>query len=289
MESFKPFFVHLHQFGLPAALMPLGTGLIFPKERQMNKKRPLILISNDDGYAAKGINSLVEYVSTLGDVIVCAPESARSGYSCAFSSELPLRLKMVRRSPGIEVWTCNGTPVDCVKIAFDQLCTRIPDIVLSGINHGDNASVNTHYSGTMGVTREGCMKHVPSVAFSLCNYSADADFSPTASIIRNITEKVLQEGLPENVCLNVNFPDADNYRGIRVCRMNNGLWENELVKEQHPRGYEYYWMVGQFRDPEPDAEDTDEWALRHGYVAVTPTTVDVTAYAAMEKITKMII
>ena len=244
------------------------------------------MISNDDGYAAKGISSLVEYVRGFGDIVVCAPESARSGYSCAFSSELPLRLSLKHSEEHLQIWACNGTPVDCLKIAFSQLCDRIPDLVLSGINHGDNASVNTHYSGTMGVAREGCMKGVPSIAFSLCNYSADADFSPTARLIKIITGRVLEDGLPKNVCLNVNFPDAQQFNGVKVCRMCNGVWENELVKERHPRGYDYFWMVGQFRDTEPTAEDTDEWALANGYVAITPTTIDVTAYSVMDKIEK---
>ncbi len=250
----------------------------------MKNKRPLILISNDDGYAAKGINSLIEYVRGFGDVVVCAPESARSGYSCAFSSELPLRLSLKKAEEHLQVWACNGTPVDCLKMALSQLCDRKPDIVISGINHGDNASVNTHYSGTMGVVREGCMKGIPSVAFSLCNYAADADFNATARLIKIITGRVLEDGLPKDVCLNVNFPDVEEYAGVKVCRMCNGVWENELVKEHHPRGYDYYWMVGEFRDTEPEASDTDEWALAHGYVAITPTTIDITAYQAMNLI-----
>ena len=244
------------------------------------------MISNDDGYAAKGIKSLVEYVRGFGDIIVCAPESSRSGYSCAFSSELPLRISLKSSEDHLQVWACNGTPVDCLKIAFSQLCDRTPDLVLSGINHGDNASVNTHYSGTMGVAREGCMKGVPSVAFSLCNYSADADFTPTARLIKIITGRVLEDGLPKNVCLNVNFPDARQFKGVKVCRMCNGVWENELVKGRHPRGYDYYWMVGEFRDTEPSAADTDEWALANGYVAITPTTIDVTEYSVMDKLNK---
>ena len=138
--------------------------------------RPLILISNDDGYQAKGINELVRMVSDYGDVLVCAPDGARSGMSCAFSATIPLTLTLIRKEPGLEVWSCNGTPVDCVKMALANLCARKPDLVIGGINHGDNASVNTHYSGTMGVTMEGCMKYIPSVAFSLCDHSDDADF-----------------------------------------------------------------------------------------------------------------
>lgn len=248
----------------------------------MENKKPLILISNDDGYQAKGINSLIEMVRSYGDVLVCAPDGPRSGMACAFSATTPLMLTLRHREQGVEVWSCNGTPVDCVKLALAELCPRRPSLVIGGINHGDNASVNTHYSGTMGVTLEGCMKYVPSVAFSLCDYRADADFSPLEPFIRKITQKVLSEGLPQGICLNVNFPLVDEYQGVRICRMARGTWYNETSKCHHPRGYDYWWMVGHYQNDEPEAEDTDRWALDHGYVAITPTRVDVTAHEAME-------
>ena len=246
--------------------------------------RPLILISNDDGYEAKGINELVRMVSQYGDVLVCAPEGPRSGYACAFSATIPLTLTLRRKEQGVEVWSCNGTPVDCVKMALAELCPRRPDLVLGGINHGDNGSVNTHDSGTMGVVMEGAMKYIPSVAFSLCDHRADADFLPLEQLIRKITQQVLAEGLPQGVCLNVNFPLVDEYKGVRVCRMARGTWENEVTCCHHPRGYDYWWMVGHYRNDEPEADDTDNWALSHGYVAITPTHVDVTAYEAMDRI-----
>ena len=261
-------------------------------------KRPLILISNDDGYQAKGINDLIEMVRTLGDVIVCAPDGPRSGQACAFSATVPLTLTQRRKENGVEVWSCNGTPVDCVKMALANLCPRKPDMVIGGINHGDNASVNTHYSGTMGVTLEGCMKYIPSVAYSLCDYRADADFSLLRPYIVNITKHVLEKGLPIGVCLNVNFPDPTNlpclgvandtppeqgetegvFKGVKVCRMSRGSWYNETTCCHHPRGYDYWWMVGHYHNDEPEAEDTDRWALEHGYVAITPTQIDVTAH-----------
>ena len=250
----------------------------------MKNKRPLILISNDDGYRAKGINSLVEMISDLGEIIVCAPEDARSGYSTAFSANIPLTLKLREKREGVEIWSCNGTPVDCIKMAFSELCPRRPDLVIGGINHGDNASVNSHYSGTMGVVREGCMKYVPSVAFSLCNHDEDACFAPLREIVRKITTNVLTEGLPQFVCLNVNFPDLPSYKGIKVCRMAKGLWDNEVVKARHPRGYDYYWLVGEYTNNEPEADDTDNWALTHGYVAITPTRIDITDYETVERL-----
>ena len=250
----------------------------------MENKRPLILISNDDGYQAKGINQLVEMVSDLADIVVCAPDSARSGFSCAFSATTPLRLQLEHRQQGVEVWSCNGTPVDCVKMALAEVVPRRPDMVIGGINHGDNGSVNAHYSGTMGVTFEGCMKYIPSVAFSLCDHSDDADFSPLRPYVRTITTRVLAEGLPTGVCLNVNFPLVAAYKGVRVCRMAKGTWGSEVVRCHHPRGYDYWWMVGCYNNDEPEADDTDNWALTHGYIAITPTQIDVTAYQAMSLI-----
>ena len=250
----------------------------------MDKRKPLILISNDDGYAAKGINSLVAMVRDLADVLVCAPDSARSGYSCAFSATLPLTLHQQHQEEGVEIWSCNGTPVDCVKLAMAELCPdRRPALVLGGINHGDNASVNSHYSGTMGVVREGCMKSIPSVAFSLCDHRDNADFEPLRPYVRRMVSRVLTEGLPEGVCLNVNFPKLPSFRGVKVCRMTKGIWYNEVEKCHHPRNYDYWWMVGHYANLEPESDDTDEWALDHGYVAITPTRIDVTAYDMLDR------
>ena len=255
----------------------------------MKKMKPLILISNDDGYHAKGINSLIDMVAEFGDILVCAPESARSGFSTAFSATTPLRLKLRREREGMQMWSCNGTPVDCVKLALSELCNgRKPDLVLGGINHGDNASVNSHYSGTMGVVREGCMKYIPSVAFSLCNHDDNADFEPLCNYVKSIVSGVLRDGLPKGVCLNVNFPLVSEFKGVKVCRMAGGTWGNEVVRAHHPRGYDYFWLVGEYTNDEPEADDTDNWALRHGYVAVTPTTIDVTAYGMAEKIENII-
>lgn len=248
----------------------------------MNDK-PLILISNDDSYQAKGIRALTEMLSDVADIVVCAPDSARSGFSCAFSATAPLTLNLRESRPGLQVWSCNGTPVDCVKMALAEIVPRKPDMLIGGINHGDNASVNIHYSGTMGVTLEGCMKYIPSVAYSLCDYADDADFEPMRSLVREITGRVLREGLPLGVCLNVNFPKG-SYQGVKVCRMAKGTWYNEVEKRRHPRGYDYWWMMGRYQNDEPDAEDTDNWALAHGYVAITPTQIDVTAYSAIETI-----
>lgn len=250
----------------------------------MENKKPFILISNDDGYQAKGINSLVDMIRDMADILVCAPESGRSGMACAFSANEPLVLVPQKQEEGLEVWSCNGTPVDCVKLALEELCKeRRPQMVIGGINHGDNASVNAHYSGTMGVTLEGCMKYIPSLAFSLCTHDWFADFESLRPYIRKIVRKVLDDGLPKGVCLNVNFPVVDQFKGVRICRMAPGTWDNEVVKCRHPRGYDYWWMVGRYTNDEPEAEDTDNWALRHGYIAITPTKIDITSYEMIEQ------
>lgn len=252
----------------------------------MNTDTPLILISNDDGYTAPGINKLVDMLRPLGyRLVVCAPDGARSGFSCAFSAELPLRLYHKSGDGQVDVWACNGTPVDCVKIAVDRILGgRMPDMVIGGINHGDNSTVNNHYSGTMGIAKEGCMKYIPSVAFSSCFYNHDANLEPLAPYIRKIVENVIRNGLPKGICLNVNFPAREEFKGVKVCRMTFGQWVNEIVAEKHPRGYDYFWMVGHYRNDELAAEDTDQWALDNGYVAITPTRIDVTAYEMMEQI-----
>ena len=216
----------------------------------MENKKPLVLISNDDGYHANGIKTLVNFLKDWCDLLVVAPESARSGFACAFSATTPLRLKR-RHNMGndVEVWSCSGTPVDCVKLALDQfLADRKPDLIIGGINHGDNSSVNNHYSGTMGVAKEGCMQHIPSIAFSSCNYDENADLTP------------LRDGV------------------LKVIKMTHGSWINEVDHRTHPQGYDYYWMVGEYRNDEPEATDTDQWAVNHGYIAIIPTKIDVTDY-----------
>lgn len=245
----------------------------------MNKKTPIILISNDDGYKAKGIRSLVKMLSGIGKIIVCAPDSGRSGFSCAFSASIPVTVNREDDIEGAQVWSCSGTPVDCVKLAFEKFFTdEKPDIIISGINHGDNSSVNNHYSGTVGVAKEGCMKGIPSVAFSLCSENSNANFEPLTKYVKQIVEQVLQHSLPNNVCLNVNFPNLSEFKGVKVCRMANGSWVNEIESRVHPFGREYHWLAGHFYNLEPNAEDTDRWALKNGFVAITPTTIDVTDY-----------
>ena len=249
----------------------------------MYENRPLILISNDDGVNAKGIRVLTDVLRDIADIIVMAPDGPRSGYSCAITSVSPLRFSKVREEEGVTVYQCSGTPTDCIKIALHEVVPRRPDLVVGGINHGDNSSVNVHYSGTMGVVLEGCLKGMPAIGFSLCDHAADADFSPLIPYIRKITQEVLEHGLPAGTCLNVNFPKLPSFKGVKVCRQTKGEWSNEWQKCTHPRGGHYYWLTGSFLNAEVDADDTDHWAMNHGYAAITPVQIDMTAYTLFDE------
>ena len=244
--------------------------------------KPLILISNDDGYQAKGLNDLINMVRHLGDLLVVAPEDARSGASMSITSSTPVRLRLIRQEEGLKVYACSGTPCDCVKIAFEALLTRRPELILAGINHGDNAAVNTHYSGTMAVALEGAMKGVPSIALSSCKLAADSDFSALSPYVEAITSKVLTSGLNPFTCLNVNFPALDSFKGIKICRMGRGEWVNEWEERTDPRQRTYYWLTGSYSSFDADDPRTDTWALRNGYVSVTPTSLDLTDYSALD-------
>lgn len=244
--------------------------------------KPLLLLSNDDGVQAKGLDFLIKTLSLVADLFVMAPDGPRSGAGCGLTSSVPLVYREIHRGPGLTVCACSGTPVDCVKLALDQVMTRRPDVVIGGVNHGNNASVNAHYSGTMGVAFEGTLQGIPSIAFSLCDHHPDADFEPLVDYVVRIVQAVIDNGLPEHACLNVNFPLGKSFEGIRVCRMAMSRWIKEYQSCDHPHGGQYYWLTGDCENLEPEAEDTDSWALEHGYVAITPTQVDVTHYGLLE-------
>ena len=250
----------------------------------MKTDKPLILISNDDGYNAKGILELIGCLADLGEVVVMAPDGPRSGASCAITSEYPVKYQEVKRESNLTIYKCNGTPVDCVKLALYELLPRVPDLVIGGINHGDNSSVNVHYSGTMGVVIEGCLKGIPSIGFSLCNHAPDADFEPMLPYVKQIVVETLTNGLPKGVCLNVNAPLTDDIKGVKICRQTQGDWSNEWKRSQHPRGSEYFWLTGKYTNLEPESVDTDQWALANQYIAVTPVQIDMTAYNLIDKL-----
>ena len=172
----------------------------------MENQRPLILVSNDDGIMSKGISELLRFIRPMGEVVVMAPDTPRSGTSCSLTTNEPIHYTLVRKDVGLTIYKCSGTPTDCVKLAFHTVLERKPDLVIGGINHGDNSSVNVHYSGTMGVVMEGCLKEVPSIGFSLCSHEPNADFEPSGTFVREIVTRVLEKGLPPLTCLNVNIP-----------------------------------------------------------------------------------
>lgn len=250
----------------------------------MEKKRPLILITNDDGYLAKGINSLIDSVKDLGDILVVAPDGPRSGMSSAITSLQPLRAHLLKDTPAFKLYTCTGTPVDCVKLGINELAEHKPDIVLSGINHGSNAAVAVLYSGTMGAAMEGAVFKVPSIGFSLLDHSVNADFSATSKYIKLLTQQVLNNGLPNGTCLNVNIPKGNNIEGIKVCRQTSGQWVGEFIESKDGANKPIYWLTGEFANDEPHDENTDEWALAHNYVSVVPIKVDMTNHKHLEEI-----
>ena len=237
--------------------------------------RPLILISNDDGVQAQGIQVLTALMQRLGDVIVVAPDGPRSAASCSISPITNIRISLLCDEPGKKVYKCSGTPTDCVKLALDGLLQVRPNLVVSGINHGDNASVSLHYSGTVGAVLEACMKQVPGIAFSLKTKSQQCDFSPYEEIILQTASRVLRDGLPQDTLLNVNFPEVQALKGTRLCRIGRGRWMKEMEKV----GEGEYRLTGYFQNLEPEAEDTDYWALDHGYAAITPVQLDMTNYS----------
>jgi 5'-nucleotidase len=248
-------------------------------------EKPLILITNDDGVKAPGIRALINYIRPLGRVVVVAPDRPQSGTAHAVTIAHPLRIELILKETDYEEYSCNGTPADCVKLAFKIVMGRRPDFLFSGINHGSNASINIVYSGTMAAVLEGALAGVPSVGFSLNNYSLNADFGPSGQFVRSIASNVVSNGLPEGVCLNVNIPDVsvEKIKGIRVCRQAAGTWQEDFDEREDPNGRKYYWMKGVYAQI-GNGEDTDQWAVENNYVAVVPVQFDLTAYNALEQL-----
>ena len=243
--------------------------------------KPLILITNDDGVQSKGISELIDMACTLGNVVVMAPDGPRSAQSNALTMAVPVYYQLERKEPGLEIYKCSGTPTDCVKLALNNVLDRKPDLLFSGINHGSKSGINVIYSGTMGAVFEGCVNEIPSVGFSICDHAKDADFSKANVYFEQIARKVMMEGLPAGVCLNVNAPMGD-IKGVRLSQQTKGYWTEEFENRTSPHGQDYYWLTGYFLNQEPDNELTDEWALSHGYVAIVPTRVDMTDYEAIK-------
>jgi 5'-nucleotidase len=252
----------------------------------MNKK-PTILVTNDDGIFSKGIRSLIEVAKEFGEVLVVAPDKPQSGMGHAITINNLLRLDKSDLFPNISAYTCSGTPVDCVKIGIYEILKRKPDLVVSGINHGENTSTNVLYSGTMSAAVEGAMENLPSIGFSLADYDSNADFSLSQNIAKEIIQNVLSNGMPKGICLNVNIPkiNENEYKGMKVCRAAKAFWEDRFDKRLDQHGNPYYWLTGEFSHND-DGEDTDLFLLKNNYASIVPVQFDMTAYSALDELKK---
>ncbi|MDC0570283.1 5'/3'-nucleotidase SurE [Flavobacteriaceae bacterium] len=246
-------------------------------------KKPLILVTNDDGITVPGIRTLIKVMNSIGDVVVVAPDSPQSGmgHAITINDTLYCREEHIDNGPQKE-YSTSGTPADCVKLAVHELLDRKPDLCVSGINHGSNSSINVIYSGTMSAAIEAGMEGIPAIGFSLLNYNWDADFGPTEEYIKTICLKVLQNGLQKGIVLNVNFPNKA-IKGIKICRQANANWVEKFDKRQSPMGRNYYWLTGEFINQD-NGEDTDEWALEQGFVSVVPVQFDLTAHYYIQEL-----
>ena len=250
-------------------------------------QKPLILVTNDDGITAPGLRSLISTMKEIGDVIVVAPDSPQSGMGHAITIDNTLYSKKVvidTEQGAPAEYSCSGTPADCVKLALQEILDRKPDICVSGINHGSNASINVIYSGTMSAAIEAGIEGVPAIGFSLCDYSWEANFEPALKYVKKIVSQALQYGIPKGTVLNVNIPKSDEEpKGIRICRQARANWKEKFDKRTSPTGKDYYWLTGEFELLDK-GEDTDEWALAQGYVSVVPTQFDLTAHHVIPQI-----
>lgn len=250
--------------------------------------KPLILVSNDDGITSKGIRILVSVMKKLGDVVVVAPDSPQSGMGHAITIGQTLRLYEEDIFEDVLAFKSSGTPADCIKLAKHYvLKDRKPDLVVSGINHGSNTSISVLYSGTMSAAIEGALEGLPSIGFSLCDFSSKADFSHVVEWVEKIARQVLENGIPKGIALNVNFPPKRNeaIRGVKICRQADAKWQEEFAERFDPTGRKYFWMAGNFVNFDK-GEDNDEWAIANNYISVVPCLYDLTAHHAISHINK---
>lgn len=249
--------------------------------------RPLILVTNDDGINAPGIRSLIEVMNDIGDVCVVAPDSPQSGMGHAITINDAVYYNHIKVGPQHShlEYSCSGTPVDCVKLAVNEVLKRKPDLCVSGINHGSNSSINVIYSGTMSAAVEAGTLGIPAIGFSLLDFALEADFSAAKKIAKTIALQTLKNGLPKGVVLNVNIPKLKfrEINGIKVCRQANAHWQEKFDKRTNPLGRDYFWLTGEFIN-EDKGKDTDEYALENGYVSVVPVQFDLTAHHAIQEL-----
>ncbi|WP_179343730.1 5'/3'-nucleotidase SurE [Winogradskyella ursingii] len=248
-------------------------------------KRPLILVTNDDGITAPGIRTLISVMNKIGDVVVVAPDGPQSGMGHAITVNDTLYLEKVDIDGKQPEYSCSGTPADCVKLAVREILDRRPDICVSGINHGSNSSINVIYSGTMSAALEAGIEGIPAIGFSLLDYNWNANFEHCKTYVETVTRQALKHGMAKGVVLNVNLPNIEEkeIKGIKVCRQARANWEEEFDKRTNPMGREYYWLAGKFVNMD-NGEDTDEWALENGYVSVVPVQFDMTAHREIQNL-----
>ena len=248
-------------------------------------QKPLILVTNNDGITAPGVRNLVEFMNEIGEVVVVAPNSPQSGKGHAITINSTLTFEEISLEGPQSDYSLSGTPVDCVKFALDKILTRKPDIVVSGINHGANSSINVIYSGTMSAAVEAGVEGLQAIGFSLLDFSWDADFGQAKEFIQEIVLKTLENPLPKGVVLNVNIPklEKDKIKGIKVCRQAHAKWEESFDERINPHGKKYFWLTGYFNNMD-SGSDADETALADGFISVVPVKFDLTAHEHLEQI-----
>lgn len=257
-------------------------------KKESKEKKPLILVVNDDGVDAQGIRMLAEVAKEFGRVVVLAPSGGKSGMSHAITFANPLRLRKVHISPDFEIYKTNGTPADAVKLAVRHLLKdETIDLLVSGINHGANTSASVIYSGTVAGAVEGCLSGIPSIAFSIVNYNRDCDFETAKMVAKQMIASVLEQGLPPQVCLNVNIPNiaAKDVKGYKITRQANNHWSETIEVRADLANMPYFWMGGNMKEVDK-GRDTDHWAVTHNYISVHPIDTDWTNQPMMKELKK---
>ncbi len=244
-----------------------------------------ILVTNDDGIFAEGIYKLALELNKNPDykIYVVAPDRQRSATGHAITVHHPLRSNKINYfDTSIEAWSINGTPADCVKIAIETLLNEKPDMVISGINDGPNLGTDVLYSGTVSAAIEGAIHDIKAIAVSIAG-RGKLKYAESASYIVKVIEKVKDMELPVNTLLNINIPNEDNIKGIKVTTLGIRRYKNTFVKRFDPRGDTYYWLGGEVVEEE-QKEDSDVMAIREGFVSMTPIQYDLTNYSFIEKL-----
>jgi 5'-nucleotidase len=246
---------------------------------------PKILVTNDDGIDSPGIFALVKALKKIGDIIVVAPDRQQSAVGHALTVSDPLRVTSFHRNGEMFGYAINGTPSDCVKLACSALLDFKPSLVVSGINHGQNTSINVLYSGTVSAATEGMLRGISSIAVSLSSYSLNSDCTVAAEYATEISKRILETGLPKGILLNVNVPTLpkNEIKGIKYTHQSKSVWEDFYEKRTDPFGRDYYWFSGEYITPDDDP-DSDDSAIRDGYVSITPLHFQFTEYNFLENL-----